>query len=390
MSNKDRKRVCIVTWYRSMNYGTVIQCLALSKTIDALGYSACVPERMNYWSVREAPDLFRRIYRKICRKIKPVNSQMPIHLIDPEIRHGYQRRKERIEQLIDSELEVYPIQNRRSFKQLSDDMYAFVTGSDQIWNPNYVSAPYMLDFVPENKLKIAYSSSVGVKELPQYMTGMYKRCLSRFATIGVREKSAEELLRRLVNVPVKTVLDPSFLLNGYEWRKIAQKAEILKDYKRMEGFIFCYFIGQKQSWKTDAQSLAKKYNLPVICCLSESFIVPEFGYIFADAGVREFLWLIDNASIILTDSFHAVALALNYNKEFVVYKRFDDCDKSSQNSRITDVLDMFDVRDRLAAEDHPAEQILERKIPYAKVNSLLEAQKEQSISYLKKALEGGN
>lgn len=388
MNSNSINNVCIVTWYRSINYGTVVQCLALSKAVEGLGYQACVPERMNYWTVAEPSDFVRRFYRKIRNRIKLPNAQVARSAVASEILEGYRKREERINRLIDDELNVYRIKNRSSFRKLSDEMDAFVTGSDQIWNPNYVSSPYLLSFVHDNKLKIAYSSSIGVARLPKNLTPMYKRYLSRFLTIGVREKSAELLLRDIVDVPVCTVLDPSFLLNREEWRIIAAKAEIPNEYRQMKGFIFCYFIGGKQGWKKDAEALSEKYGIPVVCCLSESFIVPEKAHVFADAGVREFLWMIDHASIILTDSFHAVALSLNHEKEFVVYKRFNDTDKASQNSRIIDVLDMFGVRERLVTEARTAEQILEMKIAYAQVSGLMEREKQRSIAFLKRALEG--
>jgi len=384
----NTKKVCVATWYRSANYGTVLQCMALSKALESCGYDPYVPERMNYWSVRELSDFFRRAYRKFRERIKPTNSQVSLNKVAPEILDGYRKREERISRLIGNELQVYPIKTRKSFSKLSDDMYAFVTGSDQIWNPNYVSAPYLLSFVPDKKLKIAYSSSIGVTELPVNMKAMYKRYLSRFMAIGVREKSAEQLLSKLINVPVRTVLDPTFLLNRDKWRSISANADIPDNYKQMEGYIFCYFIGGKQDWKKDAEILAKKYGLPVVCCLSESFIVPENAHVFADAGVREFLWMIDHASIILTDSFHAVALALNHEKEFAVYKRFDDNDIASQNSRIFDLLNLFGAQARLVTDTQTVERIMEDKISYAKVNTLLEVKKQESLSFLLNALEG--
>jgi len=387
MNQKSNKKVCIVTWYRSMNYGTVIQCMALAKTIEALGYTPYVPERMNYWSVRDLPDFFRRVHRKLREKAKPANAQVSRSQVASEILDGYRMRDDRINQLISSELNVYPIPGRSAFRKLSGDMYAFVTGSDQIWNPNYISSPLLLSFVPDDKRKIAYSSSIGVTELPRNLITMYKRYLSRFYTIGVREKSAEHLLRGLVDVPVCTVLDPSFLLSREDWRKISDKAEIPDEYSKLQDFVFCYFIGGKKDWQQDASVLSERYGLPVVCCLSESLIIPENANVFADAGVREFLWMIDHASFVMTDSFHAAALSLNYRKEFAVYKRFEDADTTSQNSRIIDVLNLFHVENRLITPERNVISVFEEKIPYSNVERILAEEIEKSMKFLTKSLE---
>lgn len=45
----------------------------------------------------------------------------------------------------------------------------YVSGSDQIWNPNtmFGDMTYMFDFAPLNRKKIAYSSSFSCDRIPQ-------------------------------------------------------------------------------------------------------------------------------------------------------------------------------------------------------------------------------
>lgn len=384
----SKKKVCIVTWYRSINYGTVIQCLALSKALEKMGYETYVPEHLRRFSLSDPGDIVRRLFRKLAHKIKPANAKVRPETVDSAIAQGYAIRTERLEKLIAEELRIYPMNGRKAFDRLCADMDAFVTGSDQIWNPHYIAAPFLLSFARETDLKIAYSSSIGVAQLPQHLKPMYRKYLSRFSAIGVREESARRILTDLLPLPVQTVLDPSFLLSREDWRHIAREAVIPDEYRQMQGYIFCYFIGDKEEWKKDAQLLSRRYQLPIVCCLSESYIVPQGCQVFAQAGVREFLWMIDHASMVLTDSFHAAALSLNHRKEFAVYKRFDDTDTASQNARIIDVLQLFKVQSRLVTAQRNAQAIFEEKIPYEKVGALLAAQIDNSLHFLRQALEG--
>jgi len=383
----EKKKVCLVTWYWSPNYGTTLQCLALSKAVDRLGYEAYLPDRLGWFSLRDPADLVRRVKQKIRKRIETLKGKSRFSSLDAEVQQGYRLRQKRMYRLTDEEIRIYPIKGRSTFSVLCQDMHAFVTGSDQIWNPNYIAAPFLLSFARDEDLKIAYGSSIGVAEIPARLRPMYRRYLSRFSAIGVREKSAQRLVEGLVDVPVRTVLDPSFLLNGAQWHEISDRAEIPEAYRRLPGFIFCYFIGDKTGWQRDAEILSEEYGLPVICCLSESGIVPEVGQAFADAGAREFLWMVEHAAMVLTDSFHAVALSVNFRREFAVYKRFDDGDKASQNSRITDVLEVFGLQDRLVTDERTAEGIFQNAIQYDHVDGILAGKREDSLAFLKNALE---
>ena len=80
----------------------------------------------------------------------------------------------------------------------------------------------------------------------------------------------------------------------------------------------------------------------------------------------EFLYLIDNATLIFTDSFHATVFSIIFEKNFVNVlppKTF---------KRITDLAEMLKLNDRILNE--PTEndlQLLEKNIDYMKVNMIL-------------------
>ena len=107
----------------------------------------------------------------------------------------------------------------------------------------------------------------------------------------------------------------------------------------------------------------------------------EVDYI-PQAGIEDFVRLINDASIICTDSFHATAISINLKKNFVEFMRFSLDDPKSQNSRITDILKRYNLEDRVYGRDTDF-----CNIDYAKVMPILQQDIDNSVEFLKNALE---
>ena len=383
-----KKKVCLVTWYRSMNYGTVLQCLALYKKIEKLDYEVFLPKKTSYFSIMEPFDLFRRSINKISNKFKPMNSAIEFSELKNEFKEGYSIRIKKINNFIDNQFNFYN-SNKNYFKSLEKNMDVFITGSDQIWNPKYVTISNLLAFASKEKRKVAYASSIGVDHISGRIRKTYKKYLCEFDLIGVREKTAEKELKKLLkeSTIVQNVLDPTFLINKEEWKALSENSNIIYELSIKKKYLLCYFIGKhSQSFKY-AKQFAMDNDLEMITVLSESFICPEFGKVCSTAGIEDFIKLILNANYILTDSFHAVALSINFKKQFSVYNRFKNSEKESQNSRIYDLLSKFEITDRLFEETdcfYEAEII---PINFSEVNKILNYELEKSCDFLEKALK---
>ena len=102
------------------------------------------------------------------------------------------------------------------------------------------------------------------------------------------------------------------------------------------------------------------------------------------AGPLEFVKLIENAAFVCTDSFHATAISINLNVDFVEFMRFENSDKASQNSRIYDVLTHYGLMDRIYTEDSAD---WSTAIDFAKPNAQLKTDREKSLDYLTNAIE---
>ena len=274
---------------------------------------------------------------------------------------------------------------KEQWKQVERDYLAFVTGSDQVWNPNYFQSMMMLDFVKSNKIKkIAYAPSIGVSELSKQTRKKYRKLLSSYSAIGMREKQAADLISDISPVPVKTVLDPTLLLNDNDWNQLADKAEVDKAWDADKPYILCYFVGHRNDY-CDYINLVKEKTGMNCIIIPMDVDLSNCGTVATGIGPKEFIWLIKNANIVCTDSFHATVFSIQYRKEFYVLKRFDDNSKTSQNGRLYEILDTYQLRSRWITNE--SEFIRKDDINYEIVYRILNDKRKYSENYLMDALE---
>ena len=94
--------------------------------------------------------------------------------------------------------------------------------------------------------------------------------------------------------------------------------------------------------------------------------------------------MLDHASFICTDSFHATALSIIMSKDFVEFIRFKDIDSSSQNSRIYDLLERYRLNERIYKEGINK---WSKCINYVTIQALLEEDRQKSLEFLIRSIE---
>lgn len=365
------KKVGIVTWFNSLNYGTNLQAYALFKALKALGYDA------NLILPMDSP--------KTSVKSKLLYLAERLHLKDLVIRmnlKGLQRKK--LLEFISSDLEVIKFNSEKHIQKYLKIFSVFITGSDQIWNPGYVTPFLLLDFAGNNK-RISYASSIGVDAIPENMADFYRTHLEKFSHISLREKKGGEIVKNLVpHKSVTQVLDPTFLLTPMEWNEFAANCSI--EFSIPQKYILVYLIGNNDDYASTVLSLASLIPgsevIVVKSAENESFSLPS-AIIYRDGGPREFIKLISEATLVCTDSFHACALSINLSKDFYVLKRFSDVDKKSQNSRIFDLLTNYGLNNRLI--EGSLQEI--QPIDYTLAQTKLNAERITCKEYLINAIE---
>lgn len=257
---------------------------------------------------------------------------------------------------------------------------AFITGSDQVWNPAYFSTGLLLTFVDDGKKKFSYAASISQDSLSSEAKETLKVALENYAAVSVREEKAVELLADLSPAKPTLALDPTLLLARKSWEEVCE--ERLID----EPYLFCYFLGGDVEQRKLAKAYAKRKNMKIVTI---PYLLREyracdknFGDVkLYDVGPERFLSLIKHADCVLTDSFHAAVFSGVFQKEYFVFNRV-----GKMNSRIETLLSLYQTEERFcnSKEKTTAEYLLSQNpIDYSRDLSRLEEMRRSSIEFLK-------
>ena len=270
---------------------------------------------------------------------------------------------------------------------MKKEYFAFITGSDQIWNPGYFQNSYMLDYVRENDIrKISYSSSLGVSTIDNRVKKKYRKLLKSYSAISVREKSAADLLQEISPVKVEVVVDPTMLLEKKEWDIFSEQAIVAPAWNANQNYILCYFVGNKKEYWSYVDKIEQATGYHVLAIAMNGNEIQEKYQPVYNAGPKEFVWLIKNASIVCTDSFHASVFSIINHREFYVLKRFSDKDRESQNTRIYHLLHNFRLSNQFI-DNVNSDFIRETEIDYSYLDQVLNKLRGEAELFLRKALK---
>ena len=363
-------RNLILTWFHYENFGTALQAYALQKFLNNSNKHT---ELLNYLPEEKNTTERKNIYDFIKSKKKNFLKRVVKKIYAKALIEKTNLFRKFIATQVPLTNKLY---SREYLKELNNKYDNFIVGSDQIWNPKS-DLTYWLDFVDNNKNKVAYAPSFGVTSLSEYRKNEIKYLLEKFNYLSVRESEGKKIIKDIINKDVDVVLDPTFLLDKQEWLKLCKN-------KSNEKYILCYFLGNQNYYWKCVYKIKKEtgYYVKIIPIQPEAFF--KKGQLKIDIGPIEFIELINNAEIILTDSFHAITFSIIFNKSFIALKRFNDKDKKSQNSRIYNILRIMKLEEHLI--DKNTKNLVYKVKDYNRVQDILNEQREKAITYLENAI----
>lgn len=276
----------------------------------------------------------------------------------------------------------------RSFYSMADlynhtPIYdAYLTGSDQVWNPSASSTiePYFLTFAPKGKKKIAYAASFGVSSIPNKLKDIYGKWLSSYNFIGVRETVGVTLVKELSGKEAEWVADPTLLLNKEQWKLF------MRPYDGMPSkYVLIYQLLPSETLLHMALKVAQAKQCKVFYLAKRAFgvEVPKGIEVIYDAGPAEFLSLIANASCVVTNSFHGTAFSVNFGTPFYAVLK----PNRGGNARITSLLGQIGLIDHIVYEGDSLSNIHDSSFNKLEAMNLLDETRSKSLAYLKQALE---
>lgn len=376
------KKAAIITWCDNngvTNYGQVLQCYAMQKICEKMGMKAEVLQyrKRTKKDWREEPyrsDLLNQIYEviyKIC-----------------VIEKNWNKRIARFRKFIRRYIHLsYPCYDIAGVEEKTSDCDVLLCGSDQIWNPNCIQSIYGLNFGQRNQLRIAFAPS-GVALENAYSNEKYKELASyigKMDMVSVREAKGAEILKKYSDKDIVDVLDPTFLLDVFDWEKVAVPRLI------RESYLFCYTLGEFQCYKRLLKPLMQRYGALKVVYIPSNLIksVDQKDPIFMayeSAGPAEFLSLIRYANMVCTDSFHGMALSINFNRQFCILGRVARNSASfASEDRQNNILEKVHLNDRKIGCVKDLDYL--RDIDYSKVNVYLQKEVNRSWQFLEKAFD---
>ncbi len=389
------KKIGITTLYTgSTNYGGCLQSYALCKILKDMGHD---PYQIKYRLKKRSTK--QRIIRSIKSQHIVFSTKKRIHMIIASLQNKFYKVDNDIGIFMnsfckfrDSIPHTITLYNNHTISQCTDfDIY--ITGSDQVWNigvSNDFSDFYWLSFVSQDKKKISYAASISKSDFPKELYPKVKQLLSDYSAISVREKQDKELLDKIIGKDkAHWVLDPTLLLSRKEWDHQCT-TNPFKDKK----YVFVYLLGDNKKQRQFVTTWAKKNNRIVI---NIPYLLGQYRSCdrkFGDirkSDVTPNLWLslIRDADCVFTDSFHATVFSSIFHTPFYVFKRNKDNERTCMNSRIYSLTELLGCENRIIENNADIDSIPDLEdIDFVQADKNVAIKREESISFLKNALEG--
>lgn len=377
--------VAILTkYYKNYNYGGMLQGYALYKVIIDMGKSC---EIVSYDVGANPNPIYDNIFRQcsqygIGAAVQKCSEKI-IGKCKFLIRDILNERVELFHHFmdwVDAGTKVYSDAN---LNELNEKYRVFVSGSDQVWNPNAVRNLYLQNFVDSGNKRVSYAASIGRAAISQHEADILIPALDKFDTISVREKTAKKLLQSHITKEIVTVLDPTMLLSCEEWDRMAAPRMLDQPYALF------YFFSDSLRIRKRAEKFCKSKGVKMVLI---PYAKQEFNLTdgcgacirLSKVGPTEFISAIKYADYVFTDSFHGAVFSIIYNKQFMVFER-NKSGHVSMNSRLYDLLETFDLGDRMVNVTNSLMDLDE--INYVNVNEKLCRLKRFSRDYLENALK---
>lgn len=380
-------KIGVITIEQVNNYGAELQATATIKVLQGMGYDAEIIDYCYYknWNFKDtqmsAPFVSMGAKGRLMYWVKYRLVNWFVAKVLPRFSLTVRRRIQRFDEFHKTNTKMSKrYLSMTELYQAKMDYDVYVVGSDQVWNPSASSSiePYFLTFAPKEAKKISYASSFGVSDIPDSLYKKYKELLSNIDYLSVREQTGVSLVKALAGKEATCVLDPTLLLNKKQW------GDIMLAYPNMPSrYILVYQLLPSEALPSLAKKIGEDMNCPVYCLTKRAYAVnaPKGMRLIKDAGPAEFLWLIKNASCVVTNSFHGTAFSVNFGTPFYAVLN----SKRGSNARITSLLNSVSLMDRIVYEGNKLPLFSFFDADY--VQKHIEMLRKDSISFLEKALE---
>ena len=389
MPAESKMRALIVTLYAPenvRNLGNTLQHYALQEAVKSLGYEAgsliCPLIEPDF--TLAAKNRINAVI-KFPAKLAKHAAKIALSLIAPEKYREYMRRKsaftlntkrrgdifaEFYDKFIGGKIYSAYREVLSAGEKYTAGRDIIIAGSDQVWAKRIVltdeALRYYYLFWAEKEKRACYAPSYGDTLPDSREYPIHKEGLEGFQLLSCREKSGCGFIRELTGRVAELVLDPVLLLTAEQWRKISRRPDF--DVPEHYALRYCW---KPESWRGEQDRIAG--GMKIID------VYDPFNEYCGRTGPREFIWLVEHADVVFSESFHGTAFSLNMGKNFLSFMK-----TRKDKGRIGSLLSETGLSGHIY---EPEMCEIPDDIDYSAVREKLGTMREKSLKYLRECLK---
>ena len=383
------KKIAIISELKmnNFNYGNRLQVYALNHYINNIDKKKIKCDTIVFSNsfkrkITCSPILFilKKVKLRLTRKKKSSSAKK-------ENNYSFERRISKSNEFLSNNVKLSNEKYDYDRLKKSDYNY-FIVGSDVVWaqEDGYVNRIKFLDFAEKGVKKCSYAASFGNNYIPDSNIKYMQKVLKEFKCISVREHSAKRLLDSIAIERAIHVCDPTMLISSAQWNKLEKPIDDVVG----KEFVFVYLLGKDKKQREVITEIFHKQGKTIVTVPHADGIYSEIDDNFGDVRADEcspenWLWLIHNAELVVTDSFHGLAFSIIYNKKFFCIKRNS---KKDLNVRVNDLLTTVKQNDKYI-DITKLKSFNNYTWDYDSINNRIDKYREVSKKFISNYLEEG-
>lgn len=361
------------------NYGTVLQAWALQQTVKKL--------------LRDSPDHSEDqvVLVNYCPgTMEGMNPLFPFDNMwdnDERLREQARKTLPAIKENLRKIEEFYAKRFNLTDKEYSEEnlncivkeegVSRFIVGSDSIWDIEEfgVDNGFFANHPVMRKKSIAYAPSFqdSIESFKKDEWELAKKMIrDNFRSVALRDRQAAEIIEKEEDIAYPVVVDPTLTLLPEEYGVIESTEKIPP-----KPYLLYYSRRYNEAAEKMVDEIAEARGLEVVE-ISLRAQNSDRHIMRYDAGVEEFLSLVKNAEVVVTNSFHCMIFAILYKRDFYVYSR-EHC-----YGKIVELLDTLGLSDRFVSDCNNF--MNQKAIDYKKVFLELAELRSRAIRYLEDSI----
>lgn len=360
-------KIGIVTlWSTSDNYGGILQTFALQRYLRDKGHDAFI---IRYGHKHT---LIQKLRTWLSSFIKELLIMFGV--LDKRREVAFQEWKKEKEWDLKRNFNVF----RNTYIALSAEQYEtlndikhnppeadiYITGSDQMWSKDvrdtFQQIKY-LNFGDNNVRRVAYAVSFGHHVFPCVDVELFRRLLSRFEKISMREESGVSILKEMGIESVRCC-DSTLLLHKDCYLSLMSRR------KHIDKYAYIYTVNvttPDEIYWNELKELIRNNNMKAVVTTASGYKKAEElldNCIYDYASVEEWLANIYYSDIVITASFHGIVFSLLFKKDFIYVPLKGKY--GSGNDRIIELLDCVGLSGRMATAKSDLSFLFNNRINY--------------------------